>query len=133
VRIKKANAYLLVVGGPADDVPGFLDFLPRHLRSRVAGTFTIDPDTAATDIAGEHAEQLLERYVRDRQREQVAELLAESAWSATSRGWLAQTGERCPMCGRKARHTDDVIGHPIVQSFEPGEDWRRCYLDETYV
>jgi uncharacterized UBP type Zn finger protein len=24
-------------------------------------------------------------------------------------------------------------GHPIVQSFEPGEDWRWCYVDETYV
>lgn len=23
--------------------------------------------------------------------------------------------------------------HPIVQSFEPGEDWRWCYVDETYV
>jgi hypothetical protein len=23
--------------------------------------------------------------------------------------------------------------HPIVQSFEPGEDWRWCDVDETYV
>jgi hypothetical protein len=23
--------------------------------------------------------------------------------------------------------------HPIVQSFEPGEDWRWCYFDETFV
>ena len=23
--------------------------------------------------------------------------------------------------------------HPIVKSFEPGEDWRWCYLDEQYV
>jgi uncharacterized UBP type Zn finger protein len=23
--------------------------------------------------------------------------------------------------------------HPIVQSFEPGEDWRWCYVDEAYV
>jgi hypothetical protein len=23
--------------------------------------------------------------------------------------------------------------HPIVQSFEPGEDWRWSYLDETFV
>jgi uncharacterized UBP type Zn finger protein len=23
--------------------------------------------------------------------------------------------------------------HPIVQSFEPGERWRWCYVDETYV
>jgi uncharacterized UBP type Zn finger protein len=24
-------------------------------------------------------------------------------------------------------------GHPIIRSFEPGEDWRWCYLDETLV
>jgi len=23
--------------------------------------------------------------------------------------------------------------HPIIQSFEPGEDWRWCYVDESYV
>ncbi len=23
--------------------------------------------------------------------------------------------------------------HPIVQSFEPGEDWRWCYVDEAYL
>ena len=24
-------------------------------------------------------------------------------------------------------------GHPIVESFEPGEDWRWCYVDQVYV
>jgi uncharacterized UBP type Zn finger protein len=23
--------------------------------------------------------------------------------------------------------------HPIVQSFEPGEDWRWCYVDEVFM
>jgi uncharacterized UBP type Zn finger protein len=23
--------------------------------------------------------------------------------------------------------------HPIVQSFEPGEDWMWCYVDEVYI
>lgn len=23
--------------------------------------------------------------------------------------------------------------HPIMQSFQPGEDWMWCYVDETYV
>jgi uncharacterized UBP type Zn finger protein len=23
--------------------------------------------------------------------------------------------------------------HPIIQSFEPGEDWRWCYIDEAVV
>jgi uncharacterized UBP type Zn finger protein len=29
-------------------------------------------------------------------------------------------------------HAEDS-DHPIVQSFQPGEDWRWCYVDETYV
>lgn len=25
------------------------------------------------------------------------------------------------------------VGHPIVRSFEPGEDWRWCYVDEVLL
>jgi uncharacterized UBP type Zn finger protein len=24
-------------------------------------------------------------------------------------------------------------GHPIIESFEPGEDWRWCYVDELFL
>lgn len=34
---------------------------------------------------------------------------------------------------RHARAHAGVIGHPIVQSFEPGESWRWCYVDEALV
>jgi hypothetical protein len=34
---------------------------------------------------------------------------------------------------RHARAHAVRLGHPVVQSFEPGEDWRWCYVDETYV
>jgi uncharacterized UBP type Zn finger protein len=34
---------------------------------------------------------------------------------------------------RHARAHAVRFGHPVVQSFEPGEDWRWCYVDETYV
>ncbi len=23
--------------------------------------------------------------------------------------------------------------HPIIRSYQPGEDWRRCYVDETFL
>ena len=23
-----------------------------------------------------------------------------------------------------------AVGHPVIQSFEPGEDWRWCFVDE---
>jgi hypothetical protein len=31
------------------------------------------------------------------------------------------------------RRRDRLIGHPLVASFEPSEDWRWCYVDETLV
>lgn len=30
------------------------------------------------------------------------------------------------------KHNHDT-GHPIVQSFQPGEDWRWCYVDQIRV
>lgn len=50
---------------------------------------------------------------------------------------------RCLTCGhvaccdsspnRHARKHWQKAGHPIVQSFEPGEDWRWCYPDADYL
>jgi uncharacterized UBP type Zn finger protein len=34
---------------------------------------------------------------------------------------------------RHARNHFHDAGHPIVQSFEPGEKWLWCYADEVYV
>jgi hypothetical protein len=34
---------------------------------------------------------------------------------------------------RHARAHAFDVGHPIVRSFEPGESWRWCYVDENYV
>jgi hypothetical protein len=34
---------------------------------------------------------------------------------------------------RHARAHAGLVGHPIVQSFQPGEDWRWCYVDEAPV
>jgi uncharacterized UBP type Zn finger protein len=30
------------------------------------------------------------------------------------------------------RHADEA-GHPIVRPFEPGDDWRWCFVDEMLV
>jgi uncharacterized UBP type Zn finger protein len=51
------------------------------------------------------------------------------------------TLRRCLECGaigccdsspnrHASRHALDA-GHPLVQSFEPGQDWIWCFLDET--
>ena len=34
---------------------------------------------------------------------------------------------------RHARKHFHASGHAIIQSFEPGEDWRWCYVDEAEV
>ena len=49
---------------------------------------------------------------------------------------------RCLQCGHvgccdssKNKHATahfHATGHPVVQSFEPGEDWRWCYVDRQY-
>ncbi len=49
----------------------------------------------------------------------------------------------CTICGyvgccdnSKNRHATahfHATGHPVVKSFEPGEDWGWCYVDEVYI
>lgn len=34
---------------------------------------------------------------------------------------------------RHARRHYERTGHAIIRSFEPGEDWRWCYVDEAYL
>jgi hypothetical protein len=34
---------------------------------------------------------------------------------------------------KHARGHAFAVEHPIVQSYEPGEDWRWCYIDEAFV
>jgi len=35
--------------------------------------------------------------------------------------------------GRHASGHFTQTGHPVMQSFEPGEDWRWCFVDEVYI
>jgi len=35
--------------------------------------------------------------------------------------------------GKHATKHYHAEGHPIIQSFEPGEDWRWCYVDEMFL
>ena len=63
------------------------------------------------------------------------ECLATDGW------WLHL--RRCATCGHVGccdsspnRHASAhfrVGGHPVVQSFEPGEDWYWCYADRLFL
>ena len=35
--------------------------------------------------------------------------------------------------GKHATKHFHAEGHPIIQSFEPGEDWRWCYADQIEI
>jgi uncharacterized UBP type Zn finger protein len=49
----------------------------------------------------------------------------------------------CLTCGyvgccdqSKNRHATkhfEETGHPVIQSFQPGEDWKYCYIDRQYL
>lgn len=55
--------------------------------------------------------------------------------------WVAL--RMCLSCGHvgccdssKGRHADKHFhdsGHAVMQSAEPGQDWRWCYIDQTYL
>ena len=63
--------------------------------------------------------------------------------SCTARGSRWVHLRMCQTCGaigccdssgaRHARAHFEATGHPIIRSIEPGEDWRWCYFDETFV
>jgi hypothetical protein len=89
---------VLAVGGHDHELPAFLEFLPRSLRERVAGTFSIDPHTATAATVRSRAEAILDRYELEEQRRSVAEVL-----EAAASGGLATVGiDACLWAGSVA-------------------------------
>jgi hypothetical protein len=39
----------------------------------------------------------------------------------------------CLICGHVGCCDSSKTKHPIIRSFEPGEDWRWCYVDEVFL
>jgi len=70
---------LLAVGGQPHEVPAFVEYLPHNLRGSVAGTFTIDPNTATTSDLRASADAIVDRYERDEERRWVAEVFEKEA------------------------------------------------------
>ncbi len=83
----RAGGYeLLVIAGQQHEIPAFVEFLPRDLSSRIAGTFAIDESALLGDIKIE-AQAVLDLYERDEEIRMVAEVLDRAAM-----GGLACTG-----------------------------------------
>ena len=97
--------HVLAVGGHEHELPALLDFLPRGLRDRLAGTFSIDPHTATVATVRPAAEEILERYELEQQRRMVAELFQ----SAASGGQVAVGLESCLWAGAIAAAATLVV------------------------
>jgi peptide chain release factor subunit 1 len=134
---------LLGVGGHPHKVSTFTDFLPRELQDRIAGTFTIDANTATRADVRRSAESIMDRYEQKEESSLVAEIVEAAAeqrwatlgvesclWAGTMSaihklavqegaeapgvvcgrdGWMARSGDICPLCGQPTRATTDVI------------------------
>lgn len=76
----RATAYdVLAIGGQPHEVPGFVQFLPQHLRDRVAGTFVVDRSIATQGDIKQHAAAIVDQYERDEERRLVARALEKAA------------------------------------------------------
>jgi peptide chain release factor subunit 1 len=110
---------VLVVAEHGDQVPGFLDELPDRLRQKLAGTVT-DPSVDDRGALRGQADEVLDRWERDRERQQVEHVLELEAmgglgvtglhrclWAAASKAvgtLLVQEGDGapgvvCDVCG----------------------------------
>lgn len=79
-ELYEADGYdLLAVGGHRFEVPHFLDALPRDLRERVAGTFTVDPHAVELGEIKQNADAIVARYLREVDLRLVSEVLERAA------------------------------------------------------
>jgi hypothetical protein len=112
-ELLEADGYdLLIVGGHDYEVPDFVEQLPRDLRTRVAGTFTIDPGAMPLAEVRSSATSIVDRYELGRDQQLVAETLERAAtgslaalglpdclWAGTVRGiqtLLVEDGAQVP-------------------------------------
>ncbi|MFJ5531584.1 hypothetical protein [Streptomyces sp. NPDC093261] len=70
---------LLAVGGQARDVPVFVDFLPRELKDRLVGTFTLDRESATPEDIRQKVRELVSEHADQEQRRLVDEILEAKA------------------------------------------------------
>jgi peptide chain release factor subunit 1 len=74
-----AGSDLIIVGGHREELSPFMEMLPSALRSRVAGSFSVDPHTATRATIRDAAAAIVERFERDEERERVTKVLETAA------------------------------------------------------
>lgn len=130
---RRGSFDLLVIGGHDHELPVFQDFLPQRLRGSVAGTFTVDSNTATIADIRASAQAVVDRYERDEERRWVAELLEKEAAGGNAAVGL----ERCLWAGTVAAVQrllvhDEVTASGVVcdESGWMGETGDTCPLCE---
>jgi peptide chain release factor subunit 1 len=146
---------LLAVGGHRYEVPRFLDTLPRELRRRVAGTFTVDPHTVEVSEIKQNADAIVARYVRDIDIRLAGEVLEKSAagsglaalgvggclWAGTVKAvetLLVQDGAMvagvaCTNCGwlGLSGETCPLCEHPARRTGDILDELARAVIDDN--
>jgi peptide chain release factor subunit 1 len=108
-RFRTDGYELLIIGGHEEEVTLFVGFLHKHLRPRLAGTFTVDTGSANQAEIQLKAQGIVDRYDREEQCRHVAEVFERAAV-----GGLATVGpERCLWAGSVA-----AVQHLLVQDGE---------------
>ena len=144
---------LLVIGGHDDEVARFLGFLPRRLRDRVVGTFSIAARIAPERDIRLLASEVVERYEREEERRKVAEVvdragagqpaalgLPDCLWAATAAAVqellvhddVTAPGVVCPVCGwlGEAAEVCPVCGAQPTQVLDIIDELVERVLDE---
>jgi hypothetical protein len=78
--LQQTDGYdIVIIGGHEYEVPEFIQILPNDLRSRLAGTFSVDPTTAPLAEMRNSASSILERYEREEELRLVSEVFEKAA------------------------------------------------------
>ena len=85
--VQQEDLELVVVGGHQETVAEFLPFLPKHLHTRIAGTFVIDTRTMTPAQVRDQAKEMVETYERNEEVRLVDEVL-----QTVAAGGLAAAG-----------------------------------------
>jgi hypothetical protein len=144
---------LLILGGQHDKLAQLGAYLPKRLHQRVAGTFTVDPDTALDAEVRERASAIVDNWERDDERRKVQDLferaatkrptaigLRECLWAATT-GAVAEllvhddvsrAGVVCPRDGwlGESASTCPVCGTPTRHTPDVIEELTERVVDE---
>jgi hypothetical protein len=95
-RLFRAEDFdVLIIGGHEYEVPAFLEFLPRDMRSVLAGTFTVDPAEPVLAEIRANADAILRSFEQAEEQQFVTDVFEKLA-----SGRLAVAGlDRCLWAG----------------------------------